>query len=176
MDISICMKPTPDSFMTWLDHRDNPAHGRYARYFLSRPQEPPLTSVHNCLVGDHGKTVSYWQRWAKSNNAFGERVRDLAGITEFMNHETRLWAGAEDVMVGRFWFIFILEKMDQSVSRFCRLGKFEKCGSRPPRNEGLEHKSGRPPRFTMTPETEKRVRYHNQLDIHLYEIALSYLN
>ena len=94
-----------------------------------------------------------------------------------VNGDARLWALAEGVLRERFWFVAVLERLPESYAAFCELGRYPRCGSMPPRNQGMEHSSSASQKkLLMTPELSALIRRRNALDIRLYNTAVNRLS
>jgi len=197
LDHKKCAEPSPEQFKRWVDHPDNPANGRYARFIIPRTRPTPPTSSssstststrdgvgllfreHNCLVGDHGGTVRHWNALLlHTNSSVAEaqqqtqaRVRPLAELTSVMNGDKLLRAAAKRTLLTRFWFVGVLEKLDQTYGAFCDLGAFGMCGTKPPSNPAQEHRSSSRPSFVLDASARHMIEERNGLDLQLYDVA-----
>lgn len=180
LDHRACHEPSPKQFVDWLKHPDNPAHGRYARFFIPRGKDPnkaslgaPLTTrTHNCLSGDAAATVTHWRRILELKGIAA--LANLAEITHVMNTDADLGSSAMATLKDRFWFVGILEHLEPSYNAFCELGKFAACGTRPPANAGIEH-SSKQSRFSASVEMKDTIAQRNSLDLKLYHTAYKQL-
>jgi len=180
---STCAHVSAKSFNAWLQHPDNAAHARYARFLLPRAGSGGhngaalLNREHNCLAGDHEGTVRHWSALlaAHGNSAIpsssGGGPTRLQDITTVINNDKALQDAATTFMLQRFWFVGILEDLEASYEAFCELGRYKRCGSRPVENTGQKH-SGVKPAFALDAEARRIIAQHNKLDMHLYNTAL----
>jgi hypothetical protein len=263
LDERTCAAPSAAAFRAWVEHPDNPAHGRFARYFLPHHEPLPvrdddgagagagagaragqqrrrtllysktrpskrqqeerekrrerlghelLFRAHNCLVGDHASLVDHWNAWlapllpttattktmtaapissssapssSLSSSSPPPQLLPLSELMSAVNGDARLWALAEGVLRERFWFVAVLERLPESYAAFCELGRYPRCGSMPPRNQGMEHSSSgsgggsssaSQKKLLMTPELSALIRRRNALDIRLYNTAVNRLS
>jgi hypothetical protein len=183
---SSCAHVTAESFKAWLQHPDNAAHARYARFLLPRAGSGGrdgaalLQREHNCLAGDHEGTVRHWSALLAAHGSVGvpagaagqaAAAATLQEVTAAMNQDKALRGAATAVLLHRFWFVGILEDLEASYEAFCELGGYQRCGSRPPDNAGQMH-AGVKPSFALDPDARRLIAQHNLLDLHLYETAL----
>jgi len=179
-----CSEPSADEFSDWLRHKDNPAHARYGRFFIPRTLGDEMEDLkkslaaallfreHNCLAGDSVNTLKHWQ--AVLQKTISVNVESLSDVTTAMNTNPHLRESAMDVLLGRFWFVGILENIESSYTAFCELGHFAACGTRPPANEAIAH-SSKKTKFVISPEMRLMIEERNSLDISLYNRAYSQL-
>jgi hypothetical protein len=119
-----CQEPSSKEFDDWLKHADNPAHARYARFFIPRGDDPILQSMgsplmhrsHNCLAGDPTGTVAHWKRILELKGI--SSINNLADITHVMNSNQQLMSSAVATLLHRFWFVGILEHLESVCFSF----------------------------------------------------------
>lgn len=170
-----CLAPPPATFHTWLHHPDNPAHARFARFLLRRaPEEDPnLGRAHQCFAGDQRGTLAHWDKvLAHRGAAAPGQVRTMQALAQALNESPRLRAAAEETITNHFFFVAVLEKLEDSINAFCRLlERPSNCRSRPPVNEGAQHQSS-VWKLTPSPEQLRTVETFNTLDMRLYDLAV----
>jgi hypothetical protein len=181
--LSTCAQVSAKSFNDWLQHPDNAAHARYARFLLPRVGSGGsngaalLNREHNCLAGDHEGTVRHWSALLAAHGSSTMAPSSRGGptrlqeITTAINNDKALQDAATTVLLQRFWFVGILEDLEASYEAFCELGRYKRCGSRPADNTGQKH-SGIKPAFALDAEARRIITQHNKLDMHLYRTAL----